>query len=119
MNFKNLAENLIIVIVSALLGAAIGYYASTESNRTTIELLTPTIREAIARETTSIKNEITHDIQVRIDKLKKSDSLNININQNPETKQTPTNKITVKRDTVKPKPERKGFFRRLFSKNNE
>jgi len=116
VNYKNLAENLIIVIVSALLGAGIAYYASTRANEETIALLTPTIREAIARETTSIKNEITHDIKVEIDKIKKSDSINIIIDQKPKTTQKPKNKITIKKDSAAPPPEEKkrSWLGRLF-----
>lgn len=93
MNFKNLSENLIIVIISAFVGGFIGYKASTSANKQSIELLTPTITEAIKKETTSIKNEITHDIKVDIDKIKKSDSININIVQKPDTKQDPKNTV--------------------------
>lgn len=96
MNFRNLAENLIIVIVSASVGGFIGYSASINSNKQSIELLTPTIKEAILKVTTSVKNEITHDIDLTIEKVKKSDSLSINIIQTPETEQTPVNQITPK-----------------------
>ena len=95
MNFRNLAENLIITIVVALLGGYIGYTASLKSNKQSIELLTPTLLEAIKKET--IKNEITHDIDLKIDKVKKSDSINININQKPTTEQKP---INILKDTI-------------------
>lgn len=114
INFKNLAENLIIVIISAMIGGAIAYYASTKANEQTIKLLTPTIREAISRETTTIKNEITHDIKVQIDKIKKSDSLNINVTQHPNTSQKPNNKITVKQDSVKAKQNKGKKFLGIF-----
>jgi len=96
MNFKNLAENLIIVIFSALVGGFIGYAASTQANKQSIELLTPTIVEAIKKETTSIKNEITHDIKISNNKFKKNDSLNIIITQKPNTVQKPVNQIQQK-----------------------
>lgn len=98
MNFKNTAENLAIVIISASLGAYIGYTASIKSNKQSIELLTPTLVEAIKKET--IKNEINHDIDLKIDKVKKSDSIKINITQIPTTEQKPTNVITSKKDSV-------------------
>lgn len=63
MNFKNLSENLIIVIVSTIVGGGIGYFASTASNKQTIELLTPTIAEAIRKETTSINNKFETEIK--------------------------------------------------------
>ena len=116
MKLGNLSENLIITIVVGLLCGSIGYFASTFSNKQTIELLTPTIKEALARETTKIENKITHDIKVEIDKLKKSDSLNININQNPQTEQKPKNKITIKKDSAAPPPKEKkrSWLGRLF-----
>ena len=94
MNFKNLSENLIIVIVSVSIGGYVGYSASIKANKQTIQLLTPSLIEGIRKETTNIKNEITHDISVEIDKIKKSDSLNINLIQKPNTKQEPINEVT-------------------------
>jgi len=88
MNFKNLAENLIIVIVSGLLGGVIGYYASTKANKQVVSQLTPTIEKAIDKET--IKNEIKNEIQ--IDKIKKSDSIKIILN--PKNNQEPINVIS-------------------------
>lgn len=91
MNFRNLAENLIIVIVSASVGGFIGYTASTKANQQVVSQLTPTIERAIDKET--IKNEIKNEIQ--IDKIKKSDS--IRIVMDPHNRQDPTNIIV--RDT--------------------
>lgn len=106
MNFRNLAENLIIVIVSASVGGFIGYSASINSNKQSIELLTPTIKEAILKVTNSVKNEITHDIDLTIEKVKKSDSLNINIMQTPDTKQSPANQITSQEPEQNACPEK-------------
>ena len=41
----------------------------------------------------TIKNEVLHDIKVNIDKIKKSDSININVKQQPNTNQKPINNI--------------------------
>lgn len=82
MNFKNLSENLIYIIVAFIIGGVVGFTASIKSNKQTIELLRPTIVEAIKKETTAIHNKI----DVKIDKVKKSDSLNINVNQTPNSK---------------------------------
>lgn len=86
VNFKNIAENLGIVIITALLSAFITYKATInsalETNKQSIEGLRPALIEAIKKETTAIKN----DISVKVDKIKKSDSLNINIKQIPENK---------------------------------
>lgn len=112
MNFKNLAENLIIVIVATIVGGVVGYNASILSNKQTITLLIPTIEQAIDKET--IKNEILHKVDVKIDKIKKSDSINININQKPTTTQNPVNSID--KDATKIKKKR-GFFKRVFGIN--
>ena len=93
MNFKNLAENLIIVIVSALLGGVIGYTASLKANKQVVQQLTPTIEKAIDKET--IKNEIKNEI--KIDKIKKSDSLRIVLD--PTNNQKPINTIVQKCDS--------------------
>ena len=90
MNFKNLAENLIIVILSALVGGHIGYTASFKANKQVVEQLRPTIEKAIDKET--IKNEIKNEIN--IDKIKKSDSLHIILD--PTNNQKPTNTIIKK-----------------------
>jgi len=87
MNFKNLSENLIIVIVSASLGGVIGYTASTKANKQVVTQLTPTIEKAIDKET--IKNEIKNEI--KIDKIKKSDSIRIVLD--PTNNQKPINVI--------------------------
>ena len=86
INFKNIAENLGIVIMTALVTSYITYKATISSalevNKQSIEGLRPALVEAIKKETTAIKN----DISVQVDKIKKSDSLNINIRQIPENK---------------------------------
>lgn len=94
MDYKNLAENLIIVILSALVGGVIGYYASTMANEKVIEQLKPTIQSAIDKET--IKNEIKNEIQ--IDKIKKSDS--IKIVMEPSNNQKPVNVIVAGKDSI-------------------
>ncbi len=63
MNFKNLSENLKIVIVATSVGAVLGYLASTQANKQAIELLRPTIEQAIRKETTSITNEFKTEIK--------------------------------------------------------
>ena len=113
INWKNTAENLAITIVILCAGAFIGYTASIKSNKMTIKLLIPTIEKAIDKET--IENNILNKIDLKIDKIKKSDSLNININQKPINNQKPTNVIVKTKDSI---PEKKGFFKRLFGKKD-
>ena len=80
----------------------------TYTNKIVIEQLIPTIEKAIDKET--IKNEIKNEIDLHIDKIKKSDSLNININQKPINNQKPTNVIIEKSDSASPKKKRKKFL---------
>lgn len=110
MNFKNLAENLIIVIIAGLIGGVIGYMASTKANKQTIELLRPAIEEAIRKETTSITNEFKTEIK----KLKNRGSGNIRLEIEPILE----NKIQQNKDTVKLK-KRKGFFSRIFGNSQK
>lgn len=113
INWKNTTENLGLTLISVLIGVFIGYYISIISTERLIEQLKPTIEKAIDKET--IKNEIKNEIDLTIDKIKKSDSLNININQVPVNNQKPKNIIVTKKDSTPVK--KKGFFKRLFSKN--
>lgn len=88
VNFKNLAENLIIVIIVIMATSFVTYKATIssalETNQQSIDGLRPALIEAIKKETTAIKN----DIKVEVDKIKKSDSLNINISQDPNNNLT-------------------------------
>lgn len=118
INYKNLAENLIIIIVVGALCGSIGYKAgyngSTNANKQVIEQLIPTIQKAIDKET--IKNEIKNEIDLKIDKIKKSDSLKINIVQDPVNTLKPKSVIIKKNDSIVPEKKR-SWFGRLFSKN--
>lgn len=111
INFKNVSENLVYIITTNLLTAFVVYNVSTKTNLKAIEAFTPTIEKAIDKET--IVNDIVNEIEVQIDKMKKSDSIQININQEPINNQKPKNQIikNTKQDSVK-----KGFWGRLFSK---
>lgn len=115
MNFKNLAENLIIVIVAAFVGGTIGYYASTNANKQTVELLRPTIEEAIRKET----NQISNTFKTEIKKLKTK-----NGQSQIEIKPVLENEIdqdTIVEDSLSlATPEKKkGFFNRLFGKKDK
>ena len=90
MNWKNTAENLAISILTTLAGACIGYFASTFSNKQSIKLFTPTLLEAIKKET--VKNEI--DNKILIDKIKKTDSLKIVLSPQNEQKAINSNAKT-------------------------
>ena len=111
INWKNTAENLGLVLIAFLVGSFIGYKASRMTSKDIIEQLKPTIEKAIDKET--ITNTINNAIDLKIDKIKKSDSININVNQTPDNTQKPKNIIVQNRDSI---PKKKGFFKRLFSK---
>ena len=96
INWKNTAENLGITIVIFLVGSFVGFKASTSATDNAIAQLKPTIEKAIDKET--IKNEIKNEIDLNIDKVKKSDSIQININQKPDNKQKPINILSSKED---------------------
>ena len=54
----NLAENLIIVLVSVLVGGFVGFMASNTSNKMTLKQVQPTLEKAIADGTNEISNTI-------------------------------------------------------------
>jgi hypothetical protein len=117
MNFRNLAENLIIVIISASVGGGIGYMASTASNKQTIELLTPTIREAIQKETTSISNEFKTEIKKL--KSKKDGVITLDVEPIIENQIKQQKKDTIVNPKEPPKEKKEGFFKRLFKGKNK
>lgn len=110
INWKNTAENLVLTIITFLVGAIVGYYASIFTAEKMIEQLTPTIKEAILKETTKIENKI----DMKIEKIKKSDSIHINISQEPKN-DIKQQKVSVKNnDTVR--KNRSWFGRTFFPK---
>ena len=115
MNFKNLAENLIIVIVAVAVGGYVGYSASKEANKQTIVLLTPTITEAIKKETTAIKNEFNTEIK-KVKNRKGELTLDVEPIIDNQIKQKQIRDTTAQ-DVVKQPPKEKTWFGRLFSKN--
>ena len=96
MNWINTAENLGIVIVSIIVGVGIGHVITKKTADSLIIELKPTIEKAIDKET--IANTINNAIDLKIDKIKKSDTLKININQTPENLMKPSNVLVQKDD---------------------
>ena len=100
MNWKNTAENLIIVIFIMIVTAFVTYKVTLNTainvSLSTANSFLPTIKKAIDKE--SIKNEITNDISLKINKIKKSDSLQINVKQIPENNQEPKNILSVEKE---------------------
>ena len=112
INWKNSFENAIWIGFGVLLGSFITYKVQSATMDNIIAQMTPAIEKAIDKE--SITNTIHNAIDLKIDKIKKSDSLNINIKQVPNNNLTPEN-VIIKPIEKTPK-KKKGFFGRLFSK---
>lgn len=80
MDFKNLAENLLIAIVVALSAGVVGYFSSLKATEAAIVLLRPTIEEAIRKET----KHITNEFKTEIGKLKAKKDAEVIIETNPD-----------------------------------
>ncbi len=106
INWKNTSENLVIVIAvmfaTAFITNRVTLYSALEASKTTAKSFVPAIEKAIDKET--IKNEISNDISLEIDKIKKSDSLMIFIDQTPVNNQKPKSVIN-KAQTAKGCPD--------------
>lgn len=66
VNWKNLVENLIIVIVVSVSSMAAGYFFSINAAERMLDNQKPIIQEAIRKET----NQITNEFKTEIKKLK-------------------------------------------------
>jgi ABC-type dipeptide/oligopeptide/nickel transport system ATPase component len=91
MNLKNVIENLVICIICILVGVGIGHKITKVTSESLVEIIKPTIEKAIDKET--ISNTITNAIDLKIDKIKKSDTLQINVNQEPFNEMKPTSTV--------------------------
>ena len=117
INYKNTAENIAIFFIGGILGALIGVTTVMHTTDNIIKQMTPTIMHAIDKET--IKNEIKNEIKVDIDKIKKSDSLKIVIDQKPINNQKPTNVVIKEKDSAIDKDTRSWFGRTFGKKKKE
>lgn len=90
-NWKNTAENLGLIIVGILVGVGIGHVITKVTTKSLLADLKPTIDKAIDKET--ISNTISNAIDLKIDKIKKSDTLQINVNQEPFNDLKPVSSI--------------------------
>ena len=111
INWRNIAENLMLTLVSVAFGILIGWQLTIKTVDTTLNQQKSIIEEAIRKETTSITNEVKTEI--RKIKGKKSAPISIKIDPN-------INSSIAKQDTsvIKPREPREkgGFFKGLFSK---
>ena len=91
MNLKNVIENLVISIIIFIVGGYVGHKITKVTSESLMNQLKPTIEKAIDKET--ISNTISNAIDLKIDKIKKSDTLQINVNQDPFNEMKPTSTI--------------------------
>lgn len=100
-----IVKNIIIILISVIVGAAIGFFSSTLA----IKAQQPVLIEAIRKETSKVENKFINEF----DKIKNKKGEPINIFIDPK------NESAIFSDTtkfVRVKSE-KGFFKRLFNKN--
>lgn len=116
INWKNTAENLILVLIGVIAGVGIGYYVSIKSAEAMLDNQKEIIVEAIRKETTSITNEFKTEIK-KLKNRKGELTLDVKpiienqIEQNGDT-------ITTAQEQTEPKKKR-GFLGRLFGKKNK
>ncbi|TSE02430.1 hypothetical protein [Aquimarina algiphila] len=110
INYKNLAENLmitIVVMISAMYG---GYLVSISAAERMLDNQKSIIVESIRKETTSITNEFKTEIK----KLKVKKDGNVDLNIDPVLDNDAT---TIKVDSLHKK--KKPFFKRIFGGKDE
>lgn len=82
MNWKLFAFMLIVFMVGAASGGFVSHKATLETNKANLAQMQPTLDKAIEKATNEITNEI------KIDKIKKSDSIKIILSPNNKQKTT-------------------------------
>lgn len=111
MNWRNVAENLGIALIGVLFGSILTFFIIKESNKALTAQLRPVIEQAIAKETTSIKNEFKTEIK----KLKAKDGATVDLQVDPKVDNKAQTNIV--KDSITPK--KKGFLGRLFGKKDK
>tara|TARA_R110002049_G_C8936073_1_gene544595 strand:- start:276 stop:626 length:351 start_codon:yes stop_codon:yes gene_type:complete len=115
MNWKNTAENLLLVLIGIIAGVGIGYYVSITVAERMLDNQKDIIVEAIRKETTSITNEFKTEIK-KLKNRKGTVVLDVKPILENQIDQDEINTNT--RDSI-PKPDKKkGWLGRLFSKKN-
>lgn len=110
VNFRNLAENLIIVIVTTI---AVGYTVNKttiKSMETALETQKQAIIESIKKETTKIEHNLNNTFEKK--SFKKGEDINIVID--PSSNSVISNLDSTQALDVKTE---KGFFKRLFKRD--
>jgi ABC-type Na+ efflux pump permease subunit len=92
MNFKNIIENLIIIIGVMSVTAFVTHKATLNSalktNELTNKALIPAIVEGIRKETTAINNNTSNSVEVKKLKARKNEALDVNFRSEQPTQNT-------------------------------
>jgi hypothetical protein len=92
MNFKNIIENLIIIIGVMSATAFVTHKATLNSalktNELTNKALIPAIVEGIRKETTAINNNTSNSVEVKKLKARKNEALDVNFRSEQPTQNT-------------------------------
>lgn len=110
INFKNVAENMLIAFVFTIVGLLGGYVIAINAAKTMVDTQKSIIEKAIRKETTSINNSFKTEIKKL--KVKKDGRVDLAIEPVLDTEAT-TIHSTDKDSLV---TENKGFFKRIFGK---
>lgn len=111
-NLKNVIENLVLILISVTVGVGIGAFVAIKVTDMVLDNQNQIIEAAINKNTTEIKNEFKNEFK----KIKSKKSQPINIVIDPTTNSVISSKDSTQVITVEKK---KGFFKRLFTKNNK
>lgn len=98
INLKNTLENIGYMAVAFLIGSFVGHKTTKVTSEAVVEILKPTIDKAIDKDT--VENSIYNAINNNFEKIKKSDSLKIVIEQDPYNDNNPTTNVVKKEDCV-------------------
>lgn len=112
INWKNTAENLILVLIGVVAGAFLGYFISIKSSEVMLESQKEIITEAIKKETTAIHNTVKTEINKV--KNRKGEPINIVIEPNNDNELNQQNNKITSQDSTSVPEEKLGFFKRLF-----
>lgn len=118
INWKNTAENLVLVLITGILftmlGLCGGYLIAIKSAEKMVNSQKSLIESAIEKNNTAITNNVSTDIR----KLKSNKSAPVQIDLNPMMESKISTPLPQKQDdSIVAKPERKGFFSRIFKKS--
>ena len=115
MNWKNTAENILILLLGILAGTILGFKVSITTAKAMLENQKELIQLAIEKETTAINNNVITEIE-KI-KSKKSQPINVIVRPNLDG--------TVKQEEVNIEPEKqevkkdRTFFGRLLHRKGK